>query len=315
MQSATFVSNRLLTQSLTALFLICIVWGGAPAAAQDVLTFHNNNARTGADLKETTLTLANVNVSTFGRLFTLSVDGKVDAQPLYLSAVSVSGVTRNVLIVATEHGSVYAFDADSGASIWHITTLQSGETTSDARGCDQVVPEIGISATPVISRPAGSNGVIYLVGMSKDGSGNYHQRLHALDAATGGELNNGPVEISAKYPGIGDNSSGGYVIFDPGQFKERSGLLLLGGTVYLAWASHCDIRPYTGWITGYNAKTLAQTSVLNVTPNGNEGAFWGSGAGLATDGASLYVLDANGYFDTTLNSSGFPTNGDFGNSS
>jgi hypothetical protein len=312
-QFANLSPNRFPGKILTALFLALLGCSGL-AAAQDVLTFHNNNARTGADLKETTLTLANVNVNTFGRLFTLSVDGKVDAQPLYLSAVNVSGVTHNVLIVATEHGSVYAFDADSGAAIWKITTLQSGETTSDDRGCDQVIPEIGISATPVIARPAGSNGVIYLVGMSKDSSGAYHQRLHALEAASGSELNNGPVEISAKYPGTGDNSSGGYVIFDPGQYKERSGLMLAGGIVYLAWASHCDIRPYTGWIMGYSAATLAQKTVLNVTPNGNEGAFWGSGAGLATDGASLYVLDANGYFDTTLTSSGFPNQGDFGNS-
>jgi hypothetical protein len=150
--------------------------------------------------------------------------------------------------------------------------------------------------------------------MSKDSAGNYHQRLHALDAATGNELYNGPVEIQAKYPGNGDNSSGGYVIFDPGQYKERSGLLLLGGRVYLAWASHCDIRPYTGWILGYSASTLAQKSVLNVTPNGNEGAIWGSGAGLASDGSgNIYFLDGNGTFDTKLNSNGFPSNGDFGN--
>src|SRR6195256_4359302 len=295
MQSPKIFSVAIL---LAALVLLCA--GQPPASAQDVLTYHNNNARTGLDSKETILTTANVNATAFGKLFTIPVDGKVDAQPLYLSAVIIAGKgTHNLLIVATEHGSVYAFDADTGANMWHITTLKSGETTSDVRGCDQVTPEIGITSTPVIRRPAGSNGVIYTVAMSKDSSSNYHQRLHALDAATGNELYTGPVDIQAKFPGSGDNSLGGFVIFDPAQYKERSGLLLLNGTVYLAWASHCDIRPYTGWIIGYNASTLAQTTVLNVTPNGNEGAIWGSGAGLAADSNSnLYVLLANGVFDT-----------------
>src|SRR5205085_10502879 len=189
-----------------------------------------------------------VAVATFGKLFTVPADGLVDAQPLILNNVSISGVVRNLLIVATEHGTIYAYDADTGLNIWHITTLRSGETTSDARGCNQVTPEIGITSTPVILRSGTGNPVIFLVAMSKDGSGNYHQRLHALDATTGAEVRGGPVEIAGKYSGSGDNSSGGFVIFDPGQYKERAGLLLLGNTVYLAWASHCDIRPYTGWI-------------------------------------------------------------------
>jgi hypothetical protein len=281
--------------------------------AQNVLTYHNNNSRNGLNDSETALTLSNVNSTNFGRLFTLTVDGLVDAEPLYLSAVPVKGTTHNVLIVATEHDLVYAFDADSGTQLWQISALKSGETTSDDRGCSQVTPEIGITSTPVISRPKGSNGVIYVVAMSKDSSGNYYQRLHALDASTGNELYNGPVTISGQYPGSGDNSSGGYVIFDPAQYKERSGLLLVGNMVYLTWASHCDIRPYTGWVMGYNAKTLAQKSILNVTPNGNEGAIWGSGAGLTADGSgNIFFLDANGVFDTTLDSNGFPDSGDFG---
>jgi hypothetical protein len=150
--------------------------------------------------------------------------------------------------------------------------------------------------------------------MSKDGSGKYHQRLHALDATSGKEIHNGPVDIQAKYRGNGDNSHNGYVIFDSAQYKERAGLLWLNGTVYLAWASHCDYRPYTGWILGYNGDTLAQTAVLNVTPNGNEGAIWGSGAGMAADASgNIFLLDANGDFDTTLNASGFPADGDYGN--
>ena len=281
----------------------------------DVLTYHNDIARTGQNLNETVLTASNVTSAKFGKLGFYSVDGLVDAQPLYASSVAVpSNGTHNLLIAATEHDSVYAFDADTGATVWQKSMLKSGETTSDNRGCSQVVPEIGVTSTPVIDRTSGTNGVVYVVAMSKDGSGNYHQRLHALDLALGTELFSGPAEIQATYPGTGDNSNGTSVMFDPGQYEERAGLLLMNGVVYTGWASHCDIRPYTGWIIAYNESTLAQTSVLNVTPNGNEGAIWMSGAGLAADTSSnIYFLDANGDFDTTLNSSGFPSNGDYGN--
>jgi hypothetical protein len=300
------------SRSLPALLLFAI-FCALPAHSQDVLTYHNNNARTGFDNKETALSLTNVNSAMFGKLFTVPADGLVDAEPLYLSAVSIAGGTHNLLIVATEHDTVYAYDADTGAKIWQISTLKSGETTSDKRSCSQVSPEIGITSTPVIARPKTGNPVIYVVAMSKSGS-TYHQRLHALDATTGAELHNGPVDIAAQYPGTGDNSTGGFVIFDPAQYKERAGLLLIGNIVYLAWASHCDFRPYTGWIMGYNAVTLKQTTVLNVTPNGNEGAVWGSGAGMAADTAgNIFLLDANGLFDSTLNSSGFPESGDYGN--
>ena len=287
----------------------------AGGASTDVLTYHNDIARTGQNLNETILTTSNVTSAKFGKLGFYSVDGLVDAQPLYASNVAVPGNgTHNLLIAATEHGSVYAFDADSGTTIWHTSMLKAGETTSDRRGCDQVAPEIGVTSTPVIDRTRGANGTVYVVAMSKDGSGNYHQRLHALDLALGTELFSGPVEIQAKYPGTGDNSDGTNVIFDPGQYKERAGLLLMNGILYTSWASHCDIRPYTGWIIAYNPGTLAQTSVLNVTPNGNEGAIWMAGAGLAADSSgNIYFLDANGDFDTNLNSSGFPSNGDYGN--
>ncbi|MGA7400399.1 MAG: PQQ-binding-like beta-propeller repeat protein [Candidatus Sulfotelmatobacter sp.] len=297
---------------LSSFFVACMV----PAAfSQNVLTYHNNNARTGLNAAETTLTLSNVNSASFGKLFEVTVDGLVDGEPLYLSAVPIPGSgTHNLLIVVTENDSVYAFDADTGGGIWNISTLGAGETPSDDRGCSQVTPKIGITSTPVIRRPTGSNGVIYTVAMSKNSSGDYFQRLHALDATTGKELYNGPVTITAKYPGTGDNSSGGNVVFDPAQYKERSGLLLAGETVYLTWASHCDIRPYTGWVMGYNATTLAQKTVINVTPNGNEGAIWGSGAGLTADGSgNIFFLDANGVFDTTLTSGGFPDSGDYGN--
>jgi Immunoglobulin I-set domain len=281
----------------------------------DVLTYHNDIARTGQNLNETVLTPSNVTSAKFGKLGFYTVDGLVDAQPLYASSVAVpSNGTHNLLIAATEHDSVYTFDADTGATIWHTSMLKSGETTSDNRGCSQVTPEIGVTSTPVIDRTGGANGVVYVVATSKDGAGNYHQRLHALDLALGTELFSGPAEIQATYPGTGDNSNGPNVVFDPGQYEERAGLLLMNGVVYTGWASHCDIRPYTGWIIAYNKSTLAQTSVLNVTPNGIEGAIWMAGAGLAADSSgNIYFLDANGDFDTTLNSSGFPANGDYGN--
>jgi hypothetical protein len=278
-----------------------------------VLTYHNNNSRNGLDNAETKLTLANVNSGTFGKLFSMPVLGMIDAQPLYVSGVPVAGVSHNLLVVADEHGFVYGFDADNGTKLWQRSTPKAGETVSDDRGCGQVSPEIGITSTPVVVRPAGANPIIYVVAMSKDSSGNYHQRLHALDATTGKELSKSPVEIQAKFKGTGDNSSGGFVIFDPGQYKERPGLLWINGTVYLAFSSHCDIRPYTGWIMGYNGTTLAQTTVLNVTPNGNDGAIWNSGAGMAADNSgNIFLLDGNGFFDTTLKS-GFPSQGDYGN--
>jgi hypothetical protein len=281
----------------------------------NVTTYHNDNARSGQNLSETILTPSNVNSSSFGKLFVISVDGKVDAQPLYLTEVNTpSQGTHNVLYVATEHDSVYGFDADSGTLLWQVSMLAAGETASEDHGCSQVTPEIGVTATPVIDPKAGPHGTIYVVAMSKDGSGNYHQRLHALDATTGAEEFGGPRNIQASFPGIGDNSSGGKVVFSPGQYAERAGLLLLNGVVYTGWTSHCDIRPYTGWIMGFDHSTLAPVSVLNVTPNGNEGSVWMSGAGLAADNSgNIFLLDANGTFDSALDANGFPSQGDFGN--
>jgi hypothetical protein len=281
----------------------------------DVLTYHNDIARTGQNLNETILNTGNVTSAKFGKVGFDTVDGHVDAQPLYASGVGVPGNgTHNLLIAATEHDSVYAFEADSGATIWQTSMLKTGETTSDSRACNQIAPEIGVTSTPVIDRTRGPNGVVYVVAMSKDGSGNYHQRMHALDLALGSELFGGPVDVQATYPGTGDHTDGTNVIFDPAQYAERAGLLLMNGILYTGWTSHCDIRPYTGWIIAYDAGTLARTGVLNMTPNGNEGSIWMAGAGLAADGSgNIYFLDANGVFDATMNSSGFPSSGDYGN--
>ncbi len=294
----------------------------AASAGVNVTTYHNDNARDGWNAGETTLTPQNVNFNSFGKLSELPVDGKVDGQPLYVSSLSVAGQTHNVLIVVTEHGSAYAFDADSGTQLWKVSALGANETTSDQHGCGQITPEIGITDTPVIDRSHGPNGAVFLVAMSKDASSNYHQRLHALDLTTGAELQGSPSEIAATFPGTGYGSSNGMQVFDPGQYVERVGLLLMNGQIYLAWTSHCDEDPYTGWLMAYSESTLQQTSVLNLTPNGpstphygdGEGAVWMSGAGLAGDTqGNIFFLDANGTFDTTLTANGFPVHGNFGN--
>ncbi|MGB9464968.1 MAG: immunoglobulin domain-containing protein [Candidatus Acidiferrum sp.] len=289
------------------------------ASAVDVITYHYDNLRTGQNLKETILTPANVNSAKFGKLGAFTVDGRVDAQPLYLSAVAIpSAGTKNVLYVATEHGSVYAFDADSingntSAFLWKVSLMGSGETPSDNRGCGQVSPEIGVTATPVIDRTRGPHGAIYVVAMSKDAGGNYFHRLHALDLTTGAELFGGSMLVQATYPGTGDNSTGGNVVFDAKQYKERPGLLQIGGTVYTTWSSHCDARPYTSWVMSYDANTLAQTSVLNLVPNGSEGGIWMAGAAPGADASGdIYFMVGNGDFDTTLNASGFPANANCG---
>jgi outer membrane protein assembly factor BamB len=282
--------------------------------APDVTTYHYNISRDGLNAKETILTQANVNSAQFGKIGFDAVDGKVDAQPLYLANVAIGGQLHNVLYVATEHDSVYAFDADSGAQLWKTSVLGSGETTSDDHGCSQITPEIGITSTPVIDRKQGPNGTIFTVGMSKDVSGKYHQRLHALDVTTGAEISGSPTEIAASYPGTGDNSQNGNVVFDPSQYAERAALLLLNGNIYMGWTSHCDIGLYTGWVMAYSESTLQQTQLLNLTPNGHEGSIWMSGGGMAADSNGfVYFLDANGTFDTTFDANGFPSKGDYGN--
>jgi hypothetical protein len=280
-----------------------------PPSGVNVLTYHNDLCRSGQNVNETILTPANLNSSNFGKVGFLAVDGLVDAEPLYASGLMVSGLTHNVVFVVTENDSVYAFDADTFTQLWKVSVLGANETASDDRGCGQVTPQIGITSTPVIDLHAGSHGVIYLVGMSKDGSGDYFQRLHALDITTGAEISGSPVTIQATYP-----NQNGQTTFDPKQYKERAALLLLNGVIYTTWASHCDNGPYTGWIMGYNQTTLQQSTVLNIIPNGSEGATWMAGDGPAADSAGdFYFLVANGTFDTTLNANGFPVNGDYGN--
>jgi hypothetical protein len=278
-----------------------------------VVTYKNDLARTGQDLTETVLTLANVNSSTFGKLRFLATDGLVDAQPLYLSGLTVGNSAHDVVFVATENDTLYAFDSNSGVLLWQQSLLGAGEMPSDDRGCGQVTPTIGITSTPVIDRSAGTHGIIYVVAMTRDAAANHHQRLHALDVTTGAEQLNGPVEIAATFPAAG----GGLNTFDAGSYEERAGLLLLNGVLYTTWTSHCDFSPYTGWVIAYNSSTLAQTGVLNVAASNAGGgpAIWMAGGGPAADSAgNVYLLTANGAFDTTLDANGFPNQGDYGNS-
>lgn len=281
--------------------------GGTPSTVQ-VLTYHNDVARTGQNLNETMLTPSNVNSTSFGLLGSAAVDGPVDAEPLYAGSLTVKGAVHNVLFVATENDSVYAFDADTLTQLWQNSLLSgTGESPSGDQGCGQVEPTIGITSTPVIDPTAGVHGTIFVVAMSISG-GTYHQRLHALDLATGDEQAGSPVLIAATFPTLG-----GQTTFDPGQYEERAGLLLLNNVIYLAWTSHCDDGSYQGWVMGYGESSLQQTSVLNVTPNGSQGGIWMSGDGLAADSSgNIYFLDGNGTFDTTL-TNGFPGKADYGN--
>jgi hypothetical protein len=291
---------------------LTVAAGTTMAGGVDVTTYKYDLSRSGQNLAESALTLTNVASSTFGLLRSLPVDGRVDAQPLYLSALSAAGGTFNTVFVATEHDSVYAFDSDSGAILWHVSLLGTGEKTSDTRGCSQVSPEIGITSTPVIDRSAGAHGTIYVVAMSIDSSSNYHQRLHALDVTTGAELLNGPVDISASFPATGTATSS----FDAKSYEERAALLLANGTIYTSWTSHCDDAPYGGWIISYAQSTLARNGALNVAANSSAGpAIWMAGGGPAVDASgNIYLLTANGAFETTMDANGFPSAQDYGNS-
>ncbi len=269
-----------------------------------VLMYHNDVGRTGQNLNETILTTANVASANFGMLGSITVDGAVDAEPLYVGGMNVNGAAHNVLFVVTENDSAYAFDADTFAQLWHVSVLPMGETvptaSGDFAGCGQVSPQLGITSTPVIDRTSGPNGTIFVVAMSVAGT-TFHHRLHALDLTTGGEVM-AATDIQA---------TSGAVSFAPKQYEERSGLLLLNNVIYLTWTSHCDASPYNGWVMGYGESSLQQVSVIDITPGGG-GGIWMSGDGLAADSSgNIYFLDGNGSFDSTPNAP--QANGNYGN--
>jgi hypothetical protein len=288
-----------------------------PAAlrAQNVTTQHVDNSRSGSYTTETQLTPSTVTPSTFSRLFTQSVDGQIYAQPLYMQNVPIGGASHNVVFVATENDTVYAFDADTngGANaspLWKASMLTSAHgAASGATAIPQgdlsttdITPIVGITGTPVIDP---STNTIYLVSASKE-SGTYFQRLHALDITSGAEKFGGPVLLSGTVSGNGNGSSGGKLNFDQEWHNNRAGLLLLNGIVYIAFAAHGDNGPWHGWILAYNASTLKQTSVWCSSANGIGAGIWMSGSGIASDnlnptgnspGGRLFVATGNGTFD------------------
>ena len=269
------------------------------SAPLNMLTQHNDNARTGANLHETVLNTANVNVKTFGKLWTRAVDGYLYAQPLYVQNLRFPGRgPHNVVFVATAHNSVYAFDADDPKAadpLWKTNLGPSipADEVYKTRWTDMRV-EIGITSTPVIDL---TGKAIYVEAKTKEG-GTYVHRLHALDITTGKELLGSPVVVKASAAGTGEGSVNGRVSFDPVKHLQRTGLLLVNGVIYLGFGSHADDPPFHGWILGYSAKTLSRVCVFNVTPNGTEGSVWQAGMGMAADDAgNIYAMTGNGTFD------------------
>ena len=289
-----------------AVLLLALVLPVLSASAQvNVLTQHNDNMRTGQNTNETTLTTSNVNSTTFGKLFKSAVDGYVYAQPLYMPSLAIAGGAHNVIFVATENDSVYAFDADNGSQLWHANLVDAahGGATGEkaipvadlaADSCNNIKPVIGVTSTPVID---GNTKLMYLEAKSELGNGSFIHRLHMLDVTTGAEVQPGPVVITATVAGTGDGST--TVTFNNATQLSRTGLLLSNGNVYVSYASHCDAAPFHGWIFAYNASSLAQTAVFLSTPNGSEGGIWNSGAGLAADSSgNIFAVTGNGTFDS-----------------
>lgn len=285
--------------------LAFVLWISSVAAhAQSfagVLTYHNDDARTGQNLAETVLTPANVNAASFGKLRQWKVDGYVYAQPLYVLHVRVRHRMRDLVLIATEHDSVYAFDPDSRGKlpIWHKSFLSKKDDVTTVPSLllssFDIVPEVGITSTPVVDPAAGT---IFVVAKTLEQGTNIVLRLHALEITTGLERPGSPVVLSATVPGYGAGNSGGTVTYDDKTSNQRSALALVDGVVYVANASHGDIPPYHGWILGYDETSLAQVAVFNDTPNGSNGGIWMSGSGPAADsGGNLFVSTGNGTFD------------------
>jgi hypothetical protein len=285
--------------SLLTLVLACLT----PAGAQTftgVFTQHNDNSRTGQNLGETILTPANVNIKTFGKVFSYPVDGQIYSQPLYVPNVSVPGQgIHNVVYVATQNDSLYAFDADglSSKALWQVSFVNpaAGITPVTCTSSHtpnvycSVYPVAGILSTPVIDP---TSGTIYLVART-DNNGAFFQTLHAIDITTGAEKFGGPVNITGSVPGTGQNSKNGVITFPTNVAIQRSGLLLANGRIYIAWAA-----VQHGWIMAYDAQTLQQKAILNTTPNSIGGGVWASGNGLVADASGyIYAAVADGGFD------------------
>ena len=268
----------------------------APGAEPNVLTQHNDNSRTGANLNESQLNTSNVNVGKFGKLFTRKVDGQIYAQPLYISSLSFAGRgLHNTVIVATEHNSVYAFDADDPGRadpLWH-TNLGPSVPIEHYGNFDVMWEEVGITGTPVIDL---ASSTLYAVAATLDAKGNHQHRLHALDIRTGLEKFGGPVEITGEYSDIFGNVVKS-VVFKSSQHLQRASLLLSNGSIYVAFSSHGDELPYHGWVMSYDAATLKPLATFSTTPGSQGGGIWMSGQAPAADEAgNVYVTSGNGFF-------------------
>lgn len=317
-QTGWLVTQRIVKRRVITIGLLALVAITAQAQTS-VTTQHNDIARTGANTNETILAPSNVNPNTFGKLFSVPVNGWIYAQPLYMPGVTLGGgtaqpnTTHNVVIVATEHDSVFAFDADSNTGLnarplWQASLIDAahgarpGETTVSSNDLSEpdVVPEIGVTSTPVIDP---TSNTIYVVAKSTVAGAAFIQRLHALDITTGQEKFGGPKQLSGSVPGSGDGNSGGTLNWDPQWENNRTGLLLLNGIVYIGFGAHYDSAPWHGWILAYDARTLKQTGVWCSTPNGMGGGIWMGGIGLAADVPSgrpygrIFAATGNGTFD------------------
>jgi len=268
---------------------------------EDILTFQYAPSRTGASLHETALNPQTVRQDTFGKRASFPVDGYVYAQPLYVAQLTIAGTQHEVLYVATQHDSVYAFDA-TGAStkpLWRVSVLGNAETPVPAEETlsADIVPEVGITSTPVIDRAAG---LLYTVAKSKRADGTYVQRLHALRLVDGSEGPNSPVDINAKVPSTNDEEApDGMLAFEPLHHNQRAALALIDGHVWIAWASHGDMVPYHGWVMAYDTADLTKPpAAFSTTPNGSAGGIWMGASGPSTDGeGNVYVASGNGFFD------------------
>jgi len=270
-------------------FIVLLLSGVTTLTAQlSVVTYHNDNARTGQYLDEILLTPANVQAGLFEKRYFLALDGTVYAQPLYLSRVHIAGQGfHNVLFVATSHDSLYALDADdeSAAPLWQVSFLNaaSGVSTVSAAdvGCN-LMPELGITGTPVIDPDSGT---IYLIAYTKESANQYVYRLHALDVTNGSERPGSPVEIQPP----------GFVAL---AHKQRGALLLSNGVIYSTWSGNCDLGTYHGWVIAHDATTLNLSGFFNSSPGDRGSSFWNGGAGPAADAqGGIYVVSANGDFD------------------
>ena len=315
--------------AITAASIAYPILSGSAVAAitalPGVFTYHNDAARDGANTEEYALTPSSVTPTGFGKLFSCVLDGAVYGQPLWVPSLVVKGAAHNVVFVATEHDSLYAFDADVGpcVQLWSVSLIDSShggssdETTVPSgvpgylvgRGVGDTAPEVGVTGTPVIDP---STNTLYVVSKSVVGPTAFYQRLHAIDLATGDEKPGSPAIIEATYPGSGDG--GGVVTFNPGTENQRTGLALINGTVYIAWSSHEDVAPWYGWVMGYSydGSAFSQTAVFNAAPDSQQAGIWmGGGAPAVDSNGALYLVTGNGNFDATNNTS---PNVDFGDS-